>query len=406
MYREDAARSSLQALDEITVELVGVRPAAEVVPWVGPRRYLHAGPPLALDELPGPMRGALLGALVLEGEAAGLEEAEAIVAAAEVELQPCHDHRCVGAMAGIVTPRTPLAVVAGGSRRAFSPLNEGLGRALRFGSNDPATLDRLRWMSEVEAPVLDAAIAAGDPIDLTALVAEGLRRGDECHNRNVASTALLMGRLAPTVPEVAAAKDAAAVLRHGFENRHFFLPFSIATGKLLADAAHGIAGSPIVTAMAGNGRRFGIRVSGTGETWFTAAAPLGEARFFEGYTAAQATPAMGDSYITETAGWGAFALDAAPAIVSFVGGTVEESRAHVQRMRSICAGESSRLLLPYDSFRGTPLGIDVLRVAELGETPVVNNGIAHVDPGVGQVGAGITVLPSQPFLDAAEAVAG
>jgi hypothetical protein len=350
------------------------------------------------------MRGALLGALVLEEEAASLDAAEEILAAGEIELAPCHDHRCVGAMAGIVTPRMPLVVVASGSRRAFSPLNEGLGRALRFGSHDHATLDRLRWMIEIQAPVLDSAIAAGDPIDLTELVAEGLRRGDECHNRNVASTALLMGRLAPNIPEVAAARDAAAVLRHGFENRHFFLPFSIATAKLLADAAHGLDGSPIVTAMAGNGRRFGIRVSGTGDAWYTTAAPLGEPRFFDGYTAAQATPAMGDSYITETAGWGAFALDAAPAIVSFVGGTVEDSRAHVRRMRSICGAESTRMRLPSDDFRGTPLGIDVLRVAELEVTPVVNNGIAHADAGIGQVGAGITVLPPEPFVEAAAAI--
>jgi hypothetical protein len=406
MYRQDAARRSLQALDERVVELVGVRPAGEVVPWVGRRRYLHAGPPLDLDELPGPMRGALLGALVLEEEADSLGAADAIVAAGEVELAPCHDHRCVGAMAGIVTPRMPLAVVGSGSQRAFSPLNEGLGRALRFGSHDHATLDRLRWMSEVQGPVLDAAIAGGEPIDLTALVAEGLRRGDECHNRNVASTALLMGRLAPSIAELASAGDAAAVLRHGFENRHFFLPFSIATAKLLADAAHGIAGSSIVTAMAGNGRRFGIRVSGTGDTWFTSPAPLGDARFFEGYTAAQATPTMGDSFITETAGWGAHALAAAPAIVSFVGGTVEEARAQVSRLRSICAAESTRMLLPAEEFRGTPLGIDVRRVAELEVAPVVNNGIAHADAGVGQVGAGITRLPLEPFAKAAEAIGG
>lgn len=396
------AERSVRSLDRIDVTLAGVRPAAEVIPWLGPRRYLHAGPPISLDELPGPMRGALAGALILEEEAADLTQAEAIIHAGEIELAPCHEHRCVGAMAGIVSPSISVVVAAAGVRRGFSPLNEGLGTALRFGSNDPATLERLRWMGEVEGPVLDAAVAAAEPIDLTGLVAEGLRRGDECHNRNVATTAALLGRLAPSLPLVAPPSDAAAVLKHGFGNRHFFLPFSIAAAKLLADAAHGEEGSPIVTAMSGNGRRIGIRVSGTGDEWFTAPAPLGDARFFDGYGEADATPTMGDSFITETAGWGAFALTAAPAIVSFVGGTVDGCRGMVGEMRRICAAESTRMLSPHEGFRGTPLGIDVSRVDDLGIGPITNNGIAHREPGRGQVGAGITRLPVEPFATAAE----
>lgn len=402
----DARRESIAALQATPVYLEGVRPAAELIPWVGRRRYLHGGPPLALEELPGPMRGALLGALIFEGEARDLAEAEALLSAEEVEIHPCHDHRCVGAMAGVVTPRMPLVVVAAGSRRAFSPLNEGLGKALRFGSHDRATLDRLEWLSAVSGPALDAAIRASEPIDLTAMVAEGLCRGDECHNRNVASTAALMGRLAPAVVEERPREEAVRVLASGFGNRHFFLPFSIAVAKLLADAAHGVPESPIVTAIAGNGRRLGVRVSGLGDRWFLAPAPLGDARFFSGYDACEATPTMGDSFITEAAGWGAFALTAAPAIVSFIGGKVDQCARVIEEMRQICASESTRMLIPAEGFRGTPLGIDVGLAAELRIAPVVNNGIAHRDAGVGQVGAGITRLPLEPFERAAEALAG
>lgn len=400
--RED----SIAAFDEIPVHLAGIRPAGDTIPWVGPRRYLHAGPPLELSELPGPMRGALLGALVLEGEAGDLAQAEDLLAAGEVEIAPCHDHRCVGAMAGVVSPRMPVVVVSARSRRAFSPINEGLGTALRFGSNDRLTLDRLEWLADVCAPALDEAIRVSDPIELTASIAEGLRRGDECHNRNVASTAALMGELAPAIPEIRGPDEAARILAYGFGNRHFFLPFSIATAKLLADAAHGVDGSPLVTAIAGNGRRLGVRVSGLGDRWLTAPAPLGEARFFDGYAAGDATPTMGDSFITEVAGWGAFAITAAPAIVSFVGGRIDECRRLVEQMRRICVAESARMLIPGDDFRGTPLGIDARLVAELGVAPVVNNGIAHREAGVGQVGAGITRLPVEPFAQAAEALAG
>jgi hypothetical protein len=327
--------------------------------------------------------------------------------AGEVELAPVHHAGGVGAMAGIVTPRMPVVVVSGGGRTAFSPLNEGLGKALRFGSHDATTLKRLRWLARVAGPSLDRAISSSEEIQVMDMVAEGLRRGDECHNRNVASSAALLARLAPAVArEAKRPEDAADVLAYMAGNRHFFLSFSIAAAKLVADLAHGFEGSPIVTAMAGNGRRLGIRVSGTGERWFTAPAPVGEARFFEGYDASQATPTMGDSFITETAGFGAFALTAAPAITSFVGGTIEQCRELLEEMRAVCAGRSERLLIPSEGFSGTPLGIDVGRVAELGLAPVVNNGLAHREAGVGQVGAGITRLPLEPFAEAAAVLAG
>jgi hypothetical protein len=113
---------------------------------------------------------------------------------------------------------------------------------------------------------------------------------------------------------------------------------------------------------------------------------------------------MGDSMITETAGWGAFAMTAAPAITSFIGGTAEQSRALVEEMRAICAGTSSRFRIPGDDFRGTPIGIDVHRVRDLRIAPVINNGMAHREAGRGQVGAGITRLPLAPFVEASEAL--
>jgi hypothetical protein len=400
-----AADPALAAMDSATVRLVGVRPAGDVIPDVGPRRFLHSGPPLELDEVPGPMRGALLGALIFEGEAADEREAAAIVDAGEVELLPNHHAGSVGAMAGIVTPKMPGVVVECDGRTIYSPLNEGLGRALRFGNYDEATLERLRWMAAVAAPVLDAAITATDEIELGDVIAEGLRRGDECHNRNVATSIYLIARLAPAIVRASENReDAASVFEFAMANRHFALPFSVAAGKAIAEAAHGFDRSPIVTAMSGNGRRFGIRVSGLGDRWFLAPAPHGDARYFEGFTAADATPTMGDSMITETVGFGGFVLTAAPAIVSFVGGTVEGSRALVEEMRSICAGTSSRFLIPNEEFRGGPLGIDVRRVAATGVAPVINNGLAHREAGRGQVGAGITRIPIQPFLDAALAL--
>ena len=74
--------------------------------------------------------------------------------------------------------------------------NEGMGRVLRFGANDGAVLERLRWMRDALGPTLAAALAAcGEEeagIELNPIVSQALQMGDECHNRNAASTACLL----------------------------------------------------------------------------------------------------------------------------------------------------------------------------------------------------------------------
>jgi hypothetical protein len=403
----DAAGSpGLGMLDTAPARAVAVALAGAVLPMVGPRRYLHSGPPLAAGvPLPGPTRGAVLGALVLEGEAGDLSEAAEILDAEGVQLRSAHDHGATGAMAGIISPRVPVLVVEGADGACVhAPLNEGLGQALRFGSNDELVLDRLRWLGDVATPVLDAALHAVGGMDIAALQAEGLRRGDECHNRNVASTAAVLAQLAPAIVRAAPSSEVAAqVLEFIAGNPHFFLTFSMAAGKAIADAAHRAGSDGLVTAIAANGVEVGIRVSGV-DGWSTAPAPLGRPRLFEGYTADDACPMLGDSFITETIGLGAFALVAAPAISSFIGADAAEARALVARMRTICMSSSSRFLLPADDYAGTPLGIDVRAVLASETTPVVNNGFAHRLPGIGQVGAGVTELPMAPFATAAGAL--
>ena len=398
-------RDGWAVLDTTSATAVGVRRAGDVIDTVDRRSYLHAGPQVEPGEVVGPMRGAILGALVLEGEAPDLAAAGELFDAGKIDLRPCHSASAVGAMAGIISPSTPVVVVEGDDgHNAFAPLNEGLGRALRFGANDAAVLERLRWMSTVLTPVLDDALRAGDGIDITALQSEGLRRGDECHNRNVASTAALTVRLAPAVVEHAPdSGTAAAILDFLAGNPHTFLSFSMAAAKLVADAAHRCGTRGLVTAIAGNGRRMGIRVSGL-DSWITASAPVGDPKLFEGYTVDDACPMMGDSLVTEVIGLGAFALSAAPAISSYIGGSPSVLQGYVSEMRQITRGGSSRFLIPGEGFRGTPMGIDVEAVARTGISPVVNNGFAHRDAGIGQVGAGITRLPIEPFVAAHNAL--
>ena len=152
-----------------------------------------------------------------------------------------------------------------------------------------------------------------------------------------------------------------------------------------------------------NGTEFGIRVSGLGERWFTAPAPMVDGLHLPGFSEADAAPDIGDSVITETAGLGGFAMAAAPAIVQFVGGTSAQALEFTRRMYEITRAENPAYRIPALDFRGTPAGIDLALVVQTGTVPVVNTGIAHREPGVGMVGAGLVKPPMQCFEDALRA---
>jgi hypothetical protein len=388
--------------------LVGVGVARELLPDLQGRHIAHAGPPIAWEEMCGPMQGAILGACLFEGWAADLQAAEALVRKGAIEFSPCHHHGAVGPMAGIISPSMPLWIVenAASGRRSFSNMNEGLGKVLRFGANSPEVIERLRWMAEVLGPAFAAALKAAGPVELKPLMAQALHMGDEVHNRNAAASGLLIKNLLPALVESRLPGDRVArVVRFVAGNDHTFLNLSMAACKSMLDAAHGVAGSSMVTAMARNGTRFGIRLSGTGEAWFQADAPRVDGLYFSGYGPQDAAGDLGDSAITETAGLGGFAMAAAPAIVQFVGGTPADAVAYTQSMRHITLGRNSAFTLPALNFTGTPAGIDARSVLDTGILPIINTGIAHRQAGIGQIGAGVTAAPLGCFTQAIRALA-
>ncbi|MER7501652.1 DUF1116 domain-containing protein [Nonomuraea pusilla] len=401
--RTAANAEAVRRLTSARPYLVGVRRASEVLPE---RTFLHAGPPITWERASGPMRGALIGAMLLEGLASGEEEAARRLERGEVKLRPCHEHGAVGPMAGVVCPSMWLFEVRdeehGGT--AFCSLNEGLGKVLRYGAYGPEVLERLRWMDEVLGPVLARALARTGPIDLRALVAQALQMGDELHNRNRAATSLLLRELAPAVVE-AAPGQAARVLRFVIGNDHFFLNAGMAAAKASTDAARGVPGSSLVVAMARNGTDFGVQVSGLEGRWFTGPAGVPDGLYLGAYGPQDANPDIGDSTITETSGLGGFAMAAAPAIVRFVGGEVEDAFAATRSMYEITLAEHPAYQIPGLGFRGTPVGIDVALVARTGVLPVVNTGIAGRVAGTGQVGAGLVRPPAEAFVKALLALA-
>ena len=383
--------------------LTGLAPAREVIPGMKDNLILHAGPPIEWGRMSGPLRGAVIGALLFEGLAKDEKNAIRMAEAGEVDFAPCHHHNAVGPMAGVTSASMEVYVVENSTHgnRSFSNLNEGYGKVLRYGAYSEQVLAKLHWMNEALASVLKAAFAESEGIDLRALLAEALHMGDEGHNRNKAASLLYLKLLSPLIAKVS--KDpasAAEVLRFLGDNALSVLNPVMAACKAMADAAHGVEGSTIVTAMARNGTDFGIRVSGLGEAWFTAPAEIPQGLYFPGFKSEDANADIGDSTITETAGIGGFAMAAAPAIVAFVSGSPQDAMNTTLEMYEITVAEHQHFTIPALDFRGTPTGIDIRKVVELGITPRINTGIAHKDPGVGQVGAGLVRPPKEIFENA------
>jgi len=405
---EEANQEAVSRIQKARPELIDVAIAGEAVPGMKRNMILHAGPPVTWEKMCGPMKGAVIGGLILEGLARTRQEAEVLAASGDILFEPCHHHSSVGPMAGVVTWSMPVWVLENKTfgNRAYCTLNEGLGKVLRYGAFSDEVLARLRWMAEDLGPALKKALGRHGAIDMKSLIAQALQMGDEGHNRNRAGTSLFIREIAPDLVRLDESREKIArILAFIHGNDHFFLNLSMPTCKCTVDAAASVEGSSVVTTMARNGTEFGIRVSGLGDQWFTGPAGRVEGLYLPGFSEKDAALDIGDSVITETAGIGGFAMAAAPAIVKFVGGSASDAIRYTRQMYEITVAENDTYQIPTLDFRGTPTGIDLLKVVETGILPAINTGIAHKEPGIGMVGAGLVHPPENCFHDALEAFA-
>lgn len=384
--------------------------ARDVIPGMRDNLLLHAGPPITWARASGPMKGALVGALIFEGLADDWDSAEKLITSGKIDLEPCHEHDSVGPMAGVTSASMKVYVVENVTHGnvAYCNLNEGYGKVLRYGAYSAEVLEKLRWMNDVMGPVLEQALVLSDGgLDIRALLAESLHMGDEGHNRNKAGSIIFTVKLAPLIALTDADNETKSkIIKFLADNALSVLNPVMAACKAMADAGHGIEGSTIMSTMARNGTDLGIRVSGLPGQWFTG--PVGNPRglYFPGFTEDDASGDIGDSTITETAGIGAFAMASAPAIVTFISGKPQDAINATLEMYEITEAEHTHFTIPPLDFRGTPTGVDIRKVIELGIRPRINTGIAHRDAGVGQVGAGLVLPPMNVFEDALVAWAG
>ena len=398
MYATDRA---VEALAAARPKLVTVVPARDVCDHLAAGGACHAGPPIASARMCGPMRAALGVALALEGAAASPAEALALADSGEIALLPNHDAGGVGPMSGVVTGSMPVLVARDEAtgNEAWCPLNEGSGKVLRYGAEDHEVVARLEWMRDELAPALAAALAVSGPLHLLDLHAQALALGDECHHRTEAGTRLIAEALRALPDDVEA-----FVLGNG----QFFLNVAMVFSKLALLCADGVEGSSLVTVVARNGVQVGVKLSGTGERWFTGPAALPDpASLYPGHTRGEMNPDLGDSAIIEVYGLGALAIGAAPLCAPSVGldpATIDE---RMRTLRRIAAGEHPALVLPGpEGEEPVPaiLGVDSRAVVREGIVPPIHTGIAHRNPGVGQIGGGVTLPPLQAFTAAVAAL--
>src|SRR5919109_4556875 len=192
--------------------LKSVATARDVIPGMKDNLLLHAGPPIEWTRMSGPLRGAIIGAMLFEGLAADETEAITMVERGEVEFDSCHHHAAVGPMAGVISASMKVYVVENTEHgnKSFSNLNEGYGKVLRYGAYSDEVLKKLRWMNDVLGSALADALASSNGIDLRALIAEALHMGDEGHNRNKAGSLIYLKLISPLIANVVKAESVEA----------------------------------------------------------------------------------------------------------------------------------------------------------------------------------------------------
>lgn len=400
----DAANEEvISYLTEPDVAWIGVRPAAECVPGMRPNLILHSGPPIEWDRMCSVQRESVIGAVLFEEMAVGRDEAIKLVEDGEVQLEPCHAHSTVGAMTGATSASMAMIAVENRTHgnQAYCKLVE---RQLQFGRHGEGVFDNLRWLADSLGPALDAAVRELEPISLVPLIGKALHMGDECHNRNVAATALLEQVVAPGLASVAAPSELPRMLRYFQEIDQAFLGFAMAVGKALTEPATHVAGSSVVTVMARNGVEFGIKVAGLGDRWFTGPAQRIDGAYMPGYGPDDATADIGDSTITETIGLGGMAMANALTAGAISGAGAMETIQRTRDNQEIAAGVSRSFTVPVLDYVGTGVGLDVRQVVKLNRMPMLLTGIAGCREPWGRIGAGTVLPPMEPFADALRAL--
>jgi hypothetical protein len=383
-----------------------VKPAIDVIPGMTKNTILIAGPPITVDRIVQPVRTAICGALVYEGLAKDAGEAWKLVESGKITVAPGQDYGtgCGAAMA--VSANMPVIVcedkVFGG--RGFCVPHPGTGmNVLRWGFYNDEVQRDLEWFRDYYGPALGETVRKAGGVDLVSILAKTAGMGDENHNRQPAATMQTALQLIPVMLDCDFPQKNRIIKEYAANDR-FFLHVMIAGVESVVNSVKDIPYSTVMTAMGGNGVEFGLQFAGTGKEWFTTEAPYILGHFLKpDYTEHDMLGFLGDSCVTEVYGLGGMSAIAGPAYVRLTGASFEEARRRTENARAVSLGEHTFAPIPWDGFRGFPVGVDMRKVVGLNILPTSHGGGTLKTGGQGTVGS--AEFPMECFTKALAAFA-
>ena len=399
--RVDAANARvLEIMTKGRPVWVDVRPAIDVIPGMTKTTILTPGPGIDPDRVTPPQRTSICGAALHEGLASSPEEAWTMVERGEIQLVSSQTMNVGNAACMVTSASMPVIVVEdktfGG--RGFAPLHPGGNpKCLRWGLYDEEVEHDLRWFRDVYGPALGQAVRAAGGVDVITILSKTAGMGDENHNRQPAASMCLALQLIPFLLDIECAEKN-AVIKHFAANDRFFLHVMMAGVESITASCKDIALSTVMVGMGGNGVEFGIQLAGTGNRWYTTAAPKIKGTFLKPtYKEADLIGYLGDSCVTEVWGLGGMSAIAGPAYMRLTGSNYAEARSRTEKARAVSLGEHTFAPVPWEDMAGFPVGVDARKVVGYNILPISHGGSALRCGGQG--GAGAAELPLGCFQE-------
>ena len=108
---EQANKKAAEILTKGRPVWVDVQPAGEVIPGMTPDTILIAGPPIAVEDIPLPVKNAICGALLYEQRAETAEGAWQLVTSGQIKVEAAQDHDAACGAAMATSASMPVCVV-------------------------------------------------------------------------------------------------------------------------------------------------------------------------------------------------------------------------------------------------------------------------------------------------------
>lgn len=397
----DANRKAVSCIIDSDPAWVDILPAGEVIGGLGDYTIIHSGPPIDCGDMVMLHQRGLVSACLFEGWAKTQEEAAALIRSGKLKIMSALDTNTVGAGTGIITKSVAMIVIEDrrtGRRAATFPAEGPFqGGFCGWGLYSPEIAENLRYMREELFPVMRSCLRKRGPLPIKPILAESMQMGDENHTRQSAADLLFEHQMLPALMELDLPREQKLPLMHYIvDTPRFFHCFGQGAARSAMLSAVGTPYSTMVTAVCGNGVKFGIKIAAMGDEWFTADAPMMKGRYVSSkYTVKDQLPWIGDSCVVECAGMGGLAAAASPIVCSLRGMKLRDAIALTQEMATICISRNPAFPIPNLDFEFLPVGIDMLRVLKTGITPEIHGGMFNYEGGL--IGAGSARVPMECF---------